>query len=162
MAPVSNGAGYTAGLPVALPTGKQYPVRACGVVVDLKIWNLFTEDCTSPAVLKSSRLNGLGTTLSQTAIWPSTLLGFCGAPPARRLGSVGWSVPPIRWPAKLIGSAGSSTHLETCRNCRYAGVFGKIGGFWLARRAFRAGTNAGDVEAMSTNAPPGTLSTASL
>ena len=65
------------------------PLLASGAVVALKIWNSFGWFGMSPATLKSSRLNGLGTTLSQTAICPSTFLPGWAAPPASRFGNVG-------------------------------------------------------------------------
>src|ERR1044071_3807701 len=103
------------------------------------------------------KLNGLGTTASQLATWARMDLAGCGAENggvANRLGRV----LAVRWPPKLIGSAGSRTVLPTTRNWRKAEV-----PRWMpswARRVSVPCLKVGELVKMSTMVPPPTLKTA--
>src|ERR1043165_2034638 len=100
---------------------------------------------------------GLGTTASQLATWTRTFLGTCGVENgglAKRSGRV----LAVRWPAKLIGSAGSRPVLPRRRNWRKAEVPRWM--LRLARSWLVVASKAGELVKMSTMVPPPTLKTA--
>src|SRR5689334_22429877 len=105
------------------------------------------------------KLKALGTVPSQLATWVRMDLVGWGAENGGLANGLG-RVLAVRWPAKLIGSAGSRTVLATTRNWRKAEV-----PRWMPSWARRASVPAlksgfGELVKMSTMVPPSTLKTA--